>query len=200
MNILVVHQYYLAPGRPGGSRFNELARLWAGAGHHVTVVAGTVDYATGETIEGVSGWLTGRFEEGIHVVRCHVPTTYSRGYLGRMWAFFGFTVSATLGALLSTPRPDVVISTSPTLTTAITGWMAAVRHRARWVFEVRDLWPESAVTTGVLRRDALLTKCLYGLERFACTRADVVNVLTPAFAADIEDRGLADAAKISFVP
>ena len=49
MNILVIHQYYLFPGMPGGSRFNELARLWSEAGHSVTVVAGTVDYSTGQT-------------------------------------------------------------------------------------------------------------------------------------------------------
>ena len=44
MKILVFHQYYLMPGQAGGSRFNELARLWSEAGHQVTVIAGTVDF------------------------------------------------------------------------------------------------------------------------------------------------------------
>jgi glycosyltransferase involved in cell wall biosynthesis len=75
-------------------------------------------------------------------------------------------------------------------------------HPARvpWVFEIRDLWPESAVTTGVLSESGLLTRLLYRLERFACERASKINVLTPAFAIDLKRRGLAADHKISFVP
>jgi glycosyltransferase involved in cell wall biosynthesis len=199
MRILIVHQYYLAPGKPGGSRFNELARLWSAAGHDVTVIAGTIDYATGETVPGAQGWFNRSIEDGIDVCRCHVPSTYNSGYLGRMWAFFGFTLTSSLAAMW-TARPDVVIASSPPLTTGFTGWLAAVRHGARSVFEIRDLWPESAVTTGVLREGSLITRMLYALERFSCRRADVVNVLTPAFGADIERRGLAAADKIVFIP
>lgn len=200
MKILVIHQYYLAPGQPGGSRFNELARLWREAGHQVVVIAGTLNYATGETPEDLRGaWIRKRDEDGIEVWRCHVPTTYSRGYAGRMWAFFGFTVSSIVAAF-RVARPDVVIATSPPLTTAVTGWIAALRHRAPWVFEIRDLWPESAITTGVLSERGLLTRALFALERFACRRADRINVLTPAFSTDIVKRGLAAPGKILFVP
>ena len=48
--------------------------------------------------------------------RCHVPATYNRSYLGRMWAFVGFTLTATLAAVRA-ERPDVIIATSPPLTT-----------------------------------------------------------------------------------
>src|SRR5262245_53458970 len=187
MKILVIHQYYLAASDPGGSRFNELARLWTDAGHTVTVVAGAVNYATGQTAPNTKGWVARVIDNGIDVRRCYVPSSYTRGYLGRMWAFFGFTLTSTLAAIRA-PRPDVVVATSPPLTTGLTGWIASRRHRVPWVFEVRDLWPESAVTTGVLRERAPLTRLLYAIERFACRRADVINVLTPAFADDIERR------------
>lgn len=200
MRILVVHQFYLQPGEPGGSRFNELSRLWAEAGHQVTVVAGTVNYATSRAPEKYRGRWTTREQDGaVTVWRCHVPESYGRSYLGRMWAFFAFTLSAAT-AVLRCERPDVVIATSPPLVAAIPGWLAAVRHRARLVFEIRDLWPESAVTTGVLREKALLTRLLYSMERWACRRADRINVLTPAFRDDLVRRGLAPAEKIVFVP
>jgi glycosyltransferase involved in cell wall biosynthesis len=83
---------------------------------------------------------------------------------------------------------------------AIPGWLAARWHRARLVFEIRDLWPESAVTTGVLREGSVLTRILYGLERWACRSADRINVLTPAFRDDLVRRGLAAPEKIVFVP
>ena len=202
MKILIVHQYYLAPGEPGGSRFNEFARLWTEAGHQVTVVAGSVSYATGRRAGSLgAGFTVRRREDGIDVWRCHVPQTYNRSYVGRMWAFFGFTLSATVAAL-RVARPDVVIATSPPLTAAIPGFVAA-RFRWRpvpWVFEMRDLWPESAITTGVIGRTSVLARLLFALERWACRRADMVNVLTPAFADDVKARGLVTDEKLCFVP
>jgi glycosyltransferase involved in cell wall biosynthesis len=200
VKILVIHQYYLEPGAPGGSRFNELARLWSEAGHQVTVLAGTVNYTTGKASpEYRRRWLTRRRDGDVTVWRCHVPESYGRSYLGRMWAFFAFTVSATCAALRAGPA-DVVIATSPPLVTAIPGWIAARWRRARLVFEIRDLWPESAVTTGVLRERSLLTRLLYRLERWACRTADWINVLTPAFREDLVRRGLATEEKVSCIP
>ena len=202
MNILVFHQYYLMPGQAGGSRFNELARLWSDAGHEVTVIAGTVDYGTGTSPEGYRGrWITEERDGPVRVLRCHVPTTYAKSYAGRMWAFFGFTLSAGTAALRER-HSDVVIATSPPLITPIPAWIAArLRARpAKLIFEVRDLWPESAITTGVLKEGAGLTRLLYRLERWACESADAINVLTPAFRDDLIRRGLAPASKISLVP
>src|SRR5262249_25189582 len=202
VKILVIHQYYLAPGEPGGSRFNEFARLWTEAGHQVTVIAGSVSYATGKRARSVAAGFTVRgLEDGIDVWRCHVPQTYNRSYAGRMWAFFGFTVPACVAAL-RTARPDIVIATSPPLTAVIPGFVAArCRWRpAPWVFEMRDLWPESAITTDVIGRTSLLARILFALERWGCRRAAMVNVLTPAFADDLKARGLVTAEKLCFVP
>ncbi len=202
MKILVVHQYYLLPGRPGGSRFNEFARMWREAGHEVTVLAGNLDYATGEVPEVYRGRLVTREDDGgVTVYRCAVPRSYARGFVGRAAAFAGFALTASAVAL-GIGRPDVVVATSPPLTAAIPGYLAA-RARWRgvpWVFEIRDLWPESAVTTGVLKAGAPLTRALYALERWACAQATRVNVLTPAFRDDLVARGLCPRDRIVFVP
>jgi glycosyltransferase involved in cell wall biosynthesis len=186
---------------PGGSRFNEMARVWSRSGHEVEVIAGTLNYATGETPAAYRGkWVTREEDGAVKVWRCHVPSSYGRSYLGRMWAFLGFTLSASCAALRAR-RADVVVATSPPLVAAIPGWVAArLRHRTRWILEIRDLWPESAVTTGVLRAGSLLTRLLYGLERWACRGADLISVLTPAFTDDIVRRGLAEPGKIVLIP
>lgn len=202
MKIAVVHQYYLMPGQPGGTRFNEMARMWSEQGHEVTVIAGTVDHASGVSPERYKGkWVTKELDGNVTVYRCHVPACYNQGFIGRKWAFLGFTLSAATAAL-TIPRPDVVIATSPPLITVIPGWLAA-RCRWRpvpWIFEMRDLWPESAVTTGVLKPNALLTRMLYALEKWGAASATAVNVLTPAFREDLIHRGLASSEKICFVP
>ncbi|WP_242335969.1 MULTISPECIES: glycosyltransferase family 4 protein [unclassified Anaeromyxobacter] len=200
MRILVIHQYYGMPGRACGSRFNELSRLWSEAGHHVTVVAGTIQHSTGKVPEQYKGrWNTRERDGKVDVWRCYVPELYGKGYLGRAWGFFAFMFSAATAALRA-GSPDVVIATSPPIVVAVPGWLAARARGARLIFEIRDLWPESAVTTGVLREKAVLTRLLYRLERWSCRVADRINVLTPAFRDDLLRRGLAPAEKIICVP
>ncbi len=202
MKIGIIHQYYLLPGASGGSRFNEMAALWAREGHEVTVIAGTVDYSTGSSPDKYRGRFVTVEQDGeVRVLRCHVPSSYSKGYLGRMWAFLGFVFSSC-AAVRKLGDVDVVVATSPPLVTALPGYLASRtgRKRPRWIFEIRDLWPESAVTTGVLGEKSLLTRLLYRLEAWAYRVADHIVVLTPAFTTDICGRGLATEDKISLLP
>ncbi|MBI5512263.1 MAG: glycosyltransferase family 4 protein [Deltaproteobacteria bacterium] len=203
MHIVVIHQYYLLPGRSGGSRFNEFARLWTQAGHQVTVLAGSLDYATGAVPEAYRGRLVTTERDGLATVhRCWVPSSYGKGYLGRAGAFAGFALASSWAGLVKVRAPDVVIATSPPLTATVPGFLAARLRwrRVPWVFEMRDLWPESAVTTGVLREGSGLTRALYGLERGAARLATRVNVLTPAFREDIVRRGLVTEDRVVFIP
>jgi lipopolysaccharide/colanic/teichoic acid biosynthesis glycosyltransferase/glycosyltransferase involved in cell wall biosynthesis len=202
LRILVIHQYYVLPGMAGGSRFNELARLWVESGHEVTVIAGNLDYSTGTVPPAYRGhWLQREKDGAVTVWRCRVPSTYNRSYVGRMWAFFGFTLSS-LAAVVRAPRHDVIVATSPPLVVALPAWvMSRLRlRRIPWLFEIRDLWPESAVTTGILNPGGLLARLLYALERWACQSADHVNVLTPAFRENLLKRGLASDERISVIP
>ena len=49
-----------------------------------------------------------RLRDGaVAVWRCHVPSSYGRGPFGKMWAFFGFTLSATTAVLLGGPSSSV---------------------------------------------------------------------------------------------
>lgn len=202
MKICVVHQYYLAPGQPGISRYNEMARLWSEAGHEVTVIAGGASLYSGVTPAAYRGrWVTRRRDGAVLVFWCFVPSSYARNYFWRRFGYSVFTLSASCAALVA-PRADVVIATSPPLVVVLVGWLKAKLSglRTPWVFEVRDLWPESAVTTGVIGRRAMMTRFFYALEAWACRSAALINALTPAMKADIVERGLAPADKIVEIP
>ena len=200
MRITLVHQYYLAPGEPGISRFNEMARVWSAAGHEVTVIAGTVSLSTGRTHPGTERRLLVRTRDGpVTVWRAHVPSSYAKSYLGRRFAYTVFTLTSTLAAFRSGPA-DVVIATSPPLVVVVAGWLKAKVSLAPWVFEVRDLWPESAVTTGVVSAGSPVTRFLYWMERASCRSASRVVALTPGIADDIVRRGLASPRKVMIIP
>ena len=181
MRILLVHQYFLDQDDAGGSRWNEMARFWAQRGHDITVVAGTVHYATGAKATRYKGKLVVTDQVGprVKVKRCHVSESYNRSFAGRLWAYLSFTFSSSWAALTES-RADVVICTSPPLTVGLTGAILRRFWRVPVVFEVRDLWPETAIEAGVLT-NPLLIRLSYWLERISYRHASWINVLTPAF-------------------
>lgn len=178
-----------------------MTRMWAERGHDVTVIAGQVHYATGEKPPEYEGKLVHEEWHGdVRVLRAYTPSSFHDSIPGRMWAFGGFTFGAIAVLLKEVRQADVVIATSPSLLVLIPGLVARWMRRWPLIFEVRDLWPESAVTTGVLDEESLITRVLYGLEALGYRSADRINVLTPAFREDIIERGLASDDELVFIP
>ena len=201
MHILIVHQYFLNQGEAGGSRWNQFAKYWADAGHRVSVVAGSVSYQTGQKLPKYRGKFIVQEEAdtGVHVYRCYVSESYNRGFLGRAWAYASFSFSAGWAGRFRVERPDVIVASSPPLTVGPTLRRLKRYHRVPALFEIRDLWPESAIDTGVLASPLLIRRA-YRMEAQAYRTADWINVLTPAFKdALIEKKGI-PAEKISMIP
>ncbi|KAA0990383.1 glycosyltransferase family 4 protein [Dyadobacter aurulentus] len=181
MHILLIHQFFLKDHEGGGARWNEMTRAWINSGHEVTVLAGNVHYMS-DFKAGKKPW----FEEytssgGAKVIRCLVSRNYHSGFLGRLWGYFSFVFSALFAGIFYVRGTcDVVIVTSPPLFVGLAGWFISFVKNIPFVFEVRDLWPESAVETGVLKNRILIKLSLW-LEGFLYRNAELITVLTPAF-------------------
>ncbi|QFY72030.1 glycosyltransferase WbuB [Priestia megaterium] len=201
MKILLLHQYFLGENDPGGSRFNQFVKYWEEQGHEITVIAGTVHYITGKKEDKYKGkWITKeKYSDNVTVYRTYVSEAYNKSFLGRLWAYFSFTFSSLSAVLFKVKKHDVLIVTSPPLFVGITGILAKLLKRIPTVFEVRDLWPESAIDTGVLTNKFLI-KSAYLVEKLSYKFATKINVLTPAFKQTLmEKKGIAKE-KIIFVP
>lgn len=203
MHLLIIHQYFLRPGEGGGARFNELSRRWADAGHQVTVLAGQVHYATGFKPEAERARLVvTHHHDGARVLRAFTPGTFRRSMLDRALALGAFGLSAIAAAEVAVDwdSVDVVLASSPSLIVAVPALWARVVRGLPVIFEVRDLWPESAITTGVIGPSGLSARALYALEAQMCRRASWINAVTPAIAADLLRRGLATSDRLSVIP
>jgi glycosyltransferase involved in cell wall biosynthesis len=201
MKILLIHQYFLGKEDPGGSRFNQFVKYWESKGHEITVIAGTVHYSTGKKEEKYKGkWITKeKYSEKVIVYRTYVSGSYNKSFIGRFWGYFSFTLSSLTTALFKTPKHDVIIVTSPPLFVGITGILTKWFKNTPMIFEVRDLWPESAIDTGVLT-NKLFIKAAYLVEKFSYKFADKINVLTPAFEKALIEKKSINKDKIMFVP
>ncbi|MEE4186273.1 MAG: glycosyltransferase family 4 protein [Gammaproteobacteria bacterium] len=167
----------------------EHAREWVKAGHEVTVVTCVPNFPTGKVFPGYSNRLYQTEEQaGIEVVRVWSYVTANQGSVPRVLDYFSYMLSATSAALFL-PRPDVVIGTSPQLFAAIGAWLTARVKRVPFVFELRDLWPESILAVGAMRGGFWLTR----LERFVAylyRQADLMVPVTQAFARVLRNEGV----------
>ena len=116
----------------------------------------------------------------------------------RMRIYASFFLSAALRGL-TLPRPDVIIATSPQLLVGLAGWWLASVRQIPFVFEVRDLWPESLAAVGIGNEDSWLHRILGALAGFLYERADRIVVVTPAFREHLIERWRVPAEKIAVV-
>jgi len=184
VKILYVSQYFPPEMGAPAARAVELARHWTRAGHEVTVLTGFPNHPTGVV---PPEWrsrlrrLTYREQvDGIHVLRTWLLPLPNRKAYERMLNYGSFCVSAALRGL-AVSRPDVVIATSPQLLVGLSGWSIARWVHAPFVFEVRDLWPESLRAVGMGSERSLLHRTLSVVAGFLYRNAQHVVVVTPAF-------------------
>ncbi|KQS32763.1 glycosyltransferase family 4 protein [Dyadobacter sp. Leaf189] len=200
MHILLIHQFFLRDNEGGGSRWNEMSRIWIGQGHQVTVLAGNVHYMNSENAAG-ERWFTDTTNAvGVRVIRCFVSEKYHSGFSGRLIGYFSFVFSAIFGGIFyARERYDAVLVTSPPLFIGFSGWLLARLKRISFILEIRDLWPESAIGAGLLTSKRLI-KVSYAFEQFLYKRAKIINVLTPAFREVLINQKNVERERICFIP
>lgn len=201
MRILLIHQYFLEEDDPGGSRFNELTKVWTEMGHNVTVLAGMMHYSSHEKRKEYKGRYFVKKQQGnVTVWRCHVSESYNKNFLGRLWGYFSVMFSTSWAGIFKLKgKYDIILVTSPPLFVGITAYLLSRIKRIPYLFEIRDLWPESAIDTGVLKNKFII-KLAFGVESFLYKKAALINVLTPAFRQHLLDKKSINDEKIIFIP
>lgn len=178
----MIHQYFLEEDDAGGSRWNEMAKMWTDSGNQVTVIGGMMHANGSQKRAEYKGIYFKRKTQGnVEVIRSHVSESYNKSFAGRLWGYFSFMFSAFwAGMVKAKGKYDVVVVTSPPLFVGASGYLISLFRKIPFVFEVRDLWPESAIDTGVLTNKWMI-KVAYWFEKFIYKKAKLINVLTPAF-------------------
>ncbi|MEM9140961.1 MAG: glycosyltransferase family 4 protein [Pseudomonadota bacterium] len=172
-------------------------RVWATAGHQVTVITTAPNFPRGKVFDGYrNDWRSVEVREGVRIVRVKTYIAANQGTARRMLDYLSFMASGTIASLFE-KRPDVIVATSPQFFTAVAGWFVSILRWRPWVFELRDLWPASVVAVGAMRESRAL-RAVEKLELFLYHRAARVIAVTQAFRADLIDRGI-DGGKISVV-
>lgn len=197
MHILFLTDNFPPEVNAPASRTHEHCRRWVAAGHAVTVVTCAPNFPRGRVFEGYRNRLWQQETiDGIRVIRVWSYITANEGFARRVLDYLSFMASATLAALF-VRRFDIVVGTSPQFFTACAAWMVGALRRRPYVFELRDLWPESIKAVGAMNDSAAL-RTLERLELFLYRHAALVVPVTESFRANLVARGI-DGTKIEVV-
>ena len=168
MNILYIHQYFKTPEEPGGTRSYWISQELIKRGHHVTVICATNERhpeATRLTANGI---------DVIYVKNEY--NNYMPAYK-KVISFISF-IMAAIKAAKKEKDIDLVFATSTPLTVGYVAMRLKKIKHWRYVFEVRDLWPEFPIQIGAIKNKFVI-KYLRGLERRIYKNSEFVIALSP---------------------
>lgn len=203
MHVLYLHQYFNTRYGYTGTRSYEFARRLVERGHRVSMItAGPGRFPE----EGLSVPAGGEFTEitvdGIQVVPIAAGLANSQAMTGmggfaRMRKFLEFAhLARKVGRGLS--PPDVVYATSTPLTIGLPGRDLARHFGVPFVFEIRDVWPDTLVNVGALR-NPLVIWWMRRMARRLYAAAEHIVALSPGMKAGIVAAGEAPE-RITVIP
>ena len=155
----------------------------------VTVLTNHPNHPRGILYPGYrNGWLTREEIDGIHVRRVKTFLAANAAVVRRTLSYLLFMVAAIVGSI-PVRDVDLVIATSPQFFCAMAGWVVSRLKRKPFVFELRDLWPDSIVTVGAMKA-RLTIRLLESLELFLYRQADLIVAVTDSFRENLARRGI----------
>lgn len=197
MHILFLTDNFPPEVNAPASRTFEHCREWVRRGQRVTVITCAPNFPKGQVFAGYRNrlWQT-ELMDGIRVIRVWSFISANDGFVRRILDYLSFMCTATTAAIF-VRRVDVVIGTSPQFFTVCAARCVAAFKRVPWVFELRDLWPESIKAVGAMR-DSVAIRLLERLEMHLYRKASRVVTVTHAFRQALIRRGI-EACKIDVV-
>jgi len=196
MNIWIFNHYAITPDLPGGTRHYDLAQELVKRGHQATIFASSFHHGRHQEMKLASGerWKV----EDVDGVRFVWIKTfaYQRNDWRRVLSMVSYMLRAWwLGRRLpklspEIGKPNVIIGSSVHLLAALAAYWVAKHHRARFIMEVRDLWPQTIIDMGKMSGRNPVIKILQILERFLYRRAKRIIILGPRMGDYICARGI----------
>jgi glycosyltransferase involved in cell wall biosynthesis len=200
MRIWILNHYATPPDTPGITRHFDLAKELVKRGHSVTIFAAGFNHRSRreERLEGKQSYRREKIN-GVEFVWIKTPPYYRGNDWRRVvnMLSYGRRV-ASLGRRLE-EKPDVILASSPHPFAGLAGHRLSLRKEAKFIFEVRDLWPQTLVEIGGYSNRSPVVAFLRILEKFLYRRAKKIVVLLPEASKYITGLGI-PADKIAYIP
>ncbi|MHC5938464.1 glycosyltransferase family 4 protein [Nostoc sp.] len=196
---ILIYSYNYYPEPIGiAPLMTELAEGLVKRGHEVRVVTAMPNYPERQIYQEYRGkWHLNEYKNGVQIQRSYVWIRPQPNLLDRVLLDASFVITSFVPALIGW-RPDVILSTSPSLPScvpvALLGWLRACPV----ILNLQDILPEAAVHVGLLK-NKLLIQLFTLLEKFAYHSASKISVIADGFVDNLRSKGV-EADKIVQIP
>ncbi|MBG1239994.1 glycosyltransferase family 4 protein [Nostoc sp. NZL] len=187
---ILIYSYNYYPEPIGiAPLMTELAEGLVKRGHQVRVVTAMPNYPERQIYQEYRGkWYLNEDKNGVQIQRSYVWIRPQPNLLDRVLLDASFVVTSFVPALIGW-RPDVILSTSPSLPScvpvALLGWLRACPV----ILNLQDILPEAAVHVGLLK-NKLLIQLFRLLEKFAYHTASKISVIADGFVDNLRSKGV----------
>ncbi len=189
MHILFLTDNFPPEVNAPASRTFEHCREWVKAGHQVTVITGAPNFPKGQVFDGYRNRLWQQeIVAGIRVIRVWTYIAANEGFSKRTLDYLSYMFTGFLASLF-VRRVDLVVGTSPQFFTVCAAYASSLIKRVPWVFELRDIWPESIRVVGAMKQSKVLD-LLEKVELFLYRKASAIVSVTHAFRTSLMRRGV----------
>lgn len=190
MNILYLTQYFPPEIGAGENRAFEMVKNLKSLGHKITVITEFPNYPSGIIPKKYNFKLfEKRRAKGIEVIRCYVKASPHRSFKNRILFYLTFMLNSILAGVKLRIKFDLVYATSPPLFVGLAGYLLSRIRNLKFVFEVRDIWPDSAVALGELK-NKITIKLSRRIEELCYNKAQKIITVTQGIAELIQKKGI----------
>lgn len=188
MKILILTQYFPPEVGAPQNRLFELAVRLKDQGDEITVLTAMPNYPKMEVHAHYKGrWTCLEDMSGLKVRRCWIYVTKNKSILPRLMNYFSFVFTSMWIGAFKIPKHDLIICESPPLFLGISALFLKKIKKSKLLFNVSDLWPESAEKLGLVTNKTMLSLA-YRLEKSLYKNSDLISGQTQGIASDITTR------------
>ena len=190
MKILLISENFYPESNAPGKRLFEHAKEWVRLGNEVTVLTGVPNAPKGKVFEGYKNKIYQSEKiDGIKIVRVWTFIAKNERFLLRTLDFISFMITSFFFGLFIKKHDKIIVS-SPQFLPVISGFIIAKIKNIPFILEIRDLWPESIVALGAIKKNNYIIKILYSIAKYIYQKSELIVVVTKTFKEYLVDMGI----------
>ena len=199
MNLLVYTQYFPPETNAPANRWGYFAKYLTNQNHKITVLTSFPNHPLGRILNGYKNqWRFDEEKDSMKIIRTWTYISVSRKFISRLFNYFSFAFSSYINSF-SIKDTDIIIASSPPLSVAIIGAIIARKKRIPLILDLRDIWPEAAVSTGYIKK-GFLYHLAEKWEKRCYKQAQKILVNSPAIFEELKNIKGVPSSKLELIP
>jgi glycosyltransferase involved in cell wall biosynthesis len=188
MRLIILTQYFPPEVGAPQNRLYEIAVRLKQKGVDVEILTAMPNYPKMEVHDGYKGkWYVKEDMDGMTIHRAWIFVSKSKGIFSRLMNYFSFVFSSMWIGCFKLNKTEYLLCESPPLFLGLSALVLKKLKRAKLIFNVSDLWPETAEKLGLIKNRFLLNSAKR-LEEYLYSKSVLVTGQTQGIVKNIKDR------------